>query len=257
MIGILITTFLRNDLLQKCLFYLSEYWNDDYYVIVVDQNKSSCLDSISVPNNIRGEFIKTEFDIGPLKARNLAIKRFAELNIPYILMFADNMYFLQYYDFKPVIEFLEEKEERFLCGFNRLNSVCTWETDVKKTHCFELDIPRRPKIEYKGLKFQPVDLCRNIFLCKTQMLVESLYDEDRKLADHESSFWRWIQSGYKCFYLENITFGYTKQRDGEYGKYRNRFGQEKRKMCQKYGLKSWVSYSSDLKAKWKSEQPET
>lgn len=253
-IGILITTFLRNELLQECLNSISRYWNNNYYFIVVDQNKSSCVDTINIPKNIKGEFIKIDFDTGALKARNIAIKRFKELNISYILMLADSMRFMKHYDFSQVIHFLESDTNNFLCGFNKTNSICTWECDMKKTNCFELDIPRRPKINYLGLDFQPVDICRNIFLCKTELLYNSMYDEDRKMADHESSFWRWQQNGYKCYYLDSILFDYTRDRNPIYKPYRDRFSQFKAQMMIKYNLTKWVSYSPDLKKKWDKER---
>ena len=188
-IGLLITTFLRTSLLQECIDSISKHWNDDYYFIIIDQNKSSCLDNINIPKNIEGEFIKTEFDIGALKSRNIAIKRFNELNIPYILMMADSIMLKNAYNFQPIIEFLESSEKNILCGFDIKNRL-SWECDMKKTHCFELDIPRRLPINYKCLNFQSIDICRNFFLAKTELLINNLYDEDRKLADHESFFWR-------------------------------------------------------------------
>lgn len=253
-IAIIIPSFLRLELLQECLDSISKYWNNDYYVIVIDQNKSCCSDIINIPKNIKIEFIKTDFDIGALKARNIGIKRAKELGVPYTLIFADSMKFLSDYNFSSVIEFLEQEENRFLCGFNKTGSICTWECDMKKTTCFELDIPRRPIIEFAELKFQPVDLCRNIFLCKTDLLADSLYDEDRKLCDHEVSFWRWKEKGYKCYYLDSILFGYKRYREGIYNQYRERFHEEKKKMMKKYNLTSWVRYSEDLKKKWEQEK---
>ena len=253
-IAIIIPSFLRLELLQKCLDSISKYWDDKYYVIVIDQNESSVLDKINFPHNIKGEIIKTDFDVGALKARNIGIKKADELNIPYILMFADSMLFLNNYNFDSVIKFLEQNKNNFLCGFNKTGSICTWECDMKKTDCFELDITRRPIIKFTSLKLQPVDICRNIFLCKTNLLANSLYDEDRKMGDHESSFWRWKEKGYKCYYLNSILFGYERYREGIYKNYRNRFNEEIKKMMNKYNLKGWVRYSKDLKEKWEKEK---
>lgn len=253
-IAIIIPSFLRLELLQECLDSISKYWNDNYYVIIIDQNESSALDSIVFPKNIEDNIIKTDFDIGALKARNIGIKRAKELDIPYTLVFADSMKFLSDINFNPIIEFLEQDKNNFLCGFNKTGSICTWECDMKKTTCFELDIPRRPVIKFAGLNFQPVDLCRNIFLCKTNLLADSLYDEDRKMADHESSFWRWKEKGYKSYYLDSILFGYKRYREGIYNQYRERFHEEKKKMLKKYNLTSWVKYSEDLKKKWEQEK---
>lgn len=256
-IGIIITTFLRNKLLFECLNSIQKYWSNDYYIIIVDQGKFTKEKTNFIHKflkNYQGEYIQTDFDIGALKARNIAIKRCKELNISYILMFADSMKFLNNYDFNSVIEFLESNKNNFLCGFNKTNSICTWECDMKKTNCFELDIPRRAKINYQGLEFQPVDICRNIFLCKTSLLANSLYDEDRKMCDHEASFWRWQQKGYLCYYLDSILFDYTRDRNPIYKPYRDRFSQFKAQMMQKYNLTKWVSYSPDLQQKWDKER---
>lgn len=257
MIGIIIPTFLRDKCLFDCLDSIQKYWIDDYYVIIVDQGKFTKEKTDFVQrflNKCQGEYIPTEFDIGALKARNIAIKKCKELNIPYILMFADSMRLIKQYDFSQVIEFLNTDKANFLCGFNKTNSICTWECDMKKTNCFELDIPRRPKINYRGLEFQRVDICRNIFLCKTEMLYSSMYDEDRKMADHEPSFYRWQQLGYKCYYLDSFLFDYTRDRNPVYKPYRDRFFQFRNQMLQKYNLTSWVKYSPDLKKKWDNER---
>lgn len=258
MIGILITTFCRDRLLFECLNSIEKYWDSNYYIIVVDQGHPSNEKDdfwIQKLKKITGDYIKTDFDIGPLKARNIAIKRFSELNIPYILMFADSMRFLQHYNFQSIINFLEFNENNFLCGFNKTNSVCTWECDMKKTDRFELDIPRRAKIEFENNEFLPVDICRNIFLCKTKLLNNALYDENRKMGDHESSFYRWQQMGYLCYYHEDIVFDYTKYREPEYNKFREKnFNDGRTIMMNQYGLKGWISYSNDLKKKWAMEK---
>ena len=257
-IGILITTFGRDNLLFQCLNSIQQYCNEDFFTIIVDQGHFTKEKTKYIGQffkNCKGEYIQTEFDIGALKGRNIAIKRFNELSIPYILMFADSMRFLQSYNFKPIIEFLESQLENFLVGFNKTNSVCTWECDLKKTDRFELDIPRRATIEFQGHSYIPVDICRNIFLCKTNMLAQSLYDENRKMGDHEPSFYRFQQKGYKCYYYKDILFDYTKFRETEYNKFREKnFREGRRIMKEQYHLKGWVSYSEDLIKKWKQEK---
>jgi len=257
MIGIIIPTFLRDKCLFECLDSIQKYWNNNYYAIIIDQGKFTKEKTDFVQrflNNYKGEYIPVEFDIGALKARNIAIKKCKKLNIPYVLMFSDSMRFLKKYNFTPIINFLESDKNNFLCGFNKTNSICTWECDMKKKDCFELDIPRRPKVNYNRLDFQPVDICRNIFLCKTEMLYNSMYDEDRKMGDHESSFYRWQQKGYKCYYLDSILFDYTRDRNPIYKPYRDRFSQFKARMMKKYNLTKWISYSTDLKQKWDKER---
>lgn len=247
-IGILITTFLRDKLLQQCLDSIAKYWTDDYYIIVVDQGKKENT-NFTYTYGLNGEYIKTEFDIGALKARNIAIKRFHELNIPFILMSADSIMFTKKYDFSIIKEFLNQEDDRFLCGFNIAHRL-PWECDMKKKECFYLDLPQRNIIEFKNIKFQPLDLCRNFFLAKTNLLINSLYDEDRKLADHETSFWRWKEKTYKCYYTDSIEAKYILDRPDEYNKMRNRFAEMRNLMMNKYNLSGWVNYSKELTEYW-------
>jgi len=205
-------------------------------------------------NKQSGEYMQIPFDTGALKARNIAIKRFKELNIPYILMMADSIRFKSIYDFTNIVSFLEQEENNFLCGLNLTNRI-TWECDLKKTDKFELDSPKRKPINYNNSYFQPVDICRNFFLAKTDLLMNSLYDEDRKLGDHESSFWRFKEKEYKCFYCNQIIADYIKDYSEEYSKYRKRFSNTYLKqMMEKYKLNKWISYSQDLKDKWDKEK---
>jgi len=121
---------------------------------------------------------------------------------------------------------------------------------MEKTDRFLLGLPKRDPIIFKEESFQPIDLGRNFFLAKTNLLVNSLYDEDRRMADHETSFWRWKEKGYKCFYYNKIRGEYRLNRPAEYDKMRSRFTQCKQSMMLKYGLKYWVSYSPELVKFW-------
>jgi GT2 family glycosyltransferase len=244
MIGIIITTFLRDELLFKCINHIINNWNPNYYVIIIEQGHYTPLKDNFFKDLKNVEYIKTEFDIGALQARNIGIKRIKELNLPYTIMSADSIIFKERYNFSPIIEFLEQEKDRFLCGFYCKNRI-PWEADLDKTDRFHLYAPKRNSIVYKNIKFQPIDICQNFFLAKTDLLIDSLYDEDRKLADHESSFWRFKEKEYKCFYTKSIEYDYIKSREIEYQKYRNRFiCSEKEKMKKKYNLNGWVKYEN-------------
>ena len=253
-IGIIITTFLRDELLFECINSILKHWNDDYYLIVIDQGNPS-VKKVELLHNKeyltpeKGEYIKTEFDIGPLKARNIAIRRIQELNIPFTLMSADSIIFDKIYDFNIVTEFLNREEDRFLCSFD-LKGRLPWECDMKKTDRFLLDVPKRNPLNFMGEKFQPIDLARNFFIAKTKLLLDSPYDEDRKMMDHETSFWRWKEKGYKCFYYKEIQALYELFKPPEYLLMRSRISGCKMQMKEKYNLKGWVSYSTELQAFW-------
>jgi len=126
MIGIIVTTFLRDNLLLKCLTSIKKYWNENYYLIVIDQGTSSSYKDDFITEyfkTVNGEYIRTSFDVGPLKARNIAVKKIQELNIPYTLMSADSILFTKNYDFTLITEFLEQEPSRFLCSFDIINRI--------------------------------------------------------------------------------------------------------------------------------------
>jgi hypothetical protein len=256
MIGIIITSILRDHLLSQNIEALKKYWQDSYYPIIIDQNGRNDVRNkfvedvlLDFEKKYGGRVIFTDFDIGPLKARNIAIKHLRDKNIPYLIMSADSILFNDIYNFDPVISLLEEHKDNLLCGFN-IKHRLPWEGTLEiQNGKFLLDIPRQPNFIYAGMSFQPVDICRNFFLAKTHKM--PLYDEDRIMADHESFFWRAKQLGYRCYYSDSIEATYKSVSESEYNKYRARFSTELVKMQQKYNLTGWIKYTPEMKQVFK------
>lgn len=244
MIGILITTFLRDESLFQCVNSILTNWNDNYYPLIIDQGVPSKTKE-DFFYNLPVEYQQVDYDIGPLKARNLAIKRFQELKINYFLMFADSLMFTKNYDFAPIINFLKSDDTILLCGFDVENRI-PWEGDMTiKDKRFYLDVPKKNPILFESLFFQEVDICRNCFLGKTNLFLENPYDEDRHMADHETAFYRWKQKRLRFFYLKDIQFKYNPIQTVEYTKARKRFNQNLKVALDKYNLGGWIKYSPE------------
>ena len=122
-----------------------------------------------------------------------------------------------------------------------------WNYDLElvKDKYFYLKIPKRKSILFQNIKFQPLDICGNFFLAKTQCLIDSPWDKNLKLMEHEDFFWRLKQTHWKVFYTNYIQAQHIKLHEPspEYKKMRNRMYSVFRSMLkEKYHINKWVRY---------------
>jgi hypothetical protein len=98
-------------------------------------------------------------------------------------------------------------------------------------------------IKYNNINFKKVDICRNVFLAKTDVLIKNRWDEELKLAEHEKFFLDLKQINYNVFWTDAIKFkrcvGNTSE---EYQQYRKRFGDYQKLLKQKLNINVWVIY---------------
>ena len=184
MIAILITTFLRDNLLYKTLQTITDNLPENCIVLIADQGYADEEKDITIDyykSQIPLELYKLPFDSGLSAARNFLVNKANEMKIPYILMGADSIQFTQKYDFNPIIKFLEQDNKRGIVGFDLDGSKAPWEFDMELT-------PKGIKLtsssnytEFEGIKYKKVDICRNIFLAKTETML-NLYDNELKLC---------------------------------------------------------------------------
>jgi len=246
-IAVLFTTFLRPELAQITVNSIIENTCEkpglNTIILIGDQDES--LKEIHYKRLVH---YKLPFDCGLSASRNFLVQKAKEMNCEYCLLTADSIKFTEMYNFNPVIDFLEKEEKRALMGF-QLNSRLPWEGDLEliEGKHFLLDTPKRPKIIFKGMTIQPVDICRNFFLAKTDALLQVQWDKELRLAEHEDWFYRFKQAGYESFYTDYIKADYIGTKDGEYGKYRGRIGEFKRILLKKYNLKEWIKYTPEMK----------
>lgn len=259
-INILITTFLRDNLLYKTLQSIVDNYNNCCKVLIADQGYSDSEKDITIDyykSQISLEYYKLPFDCGLSYARNFLVQKASEMNIPYCLVFADSLQFLQPYNFQPVIDFLEEDKQRGLVGFLDEGRKCPWEynmeitpTGIKFTESTEIIESNSFIVLNKEdedsvanrIKYLKVDICNNLFLAKTNTLVD-LWDNELKLGEHEDALLTYKKRGYEVYWTDSYVFKkYNGRNNEEYEDYRKRLQDYLKIFKQKYNMSGWVIY---------------
>lgn len=247
-IAILITTFLRDNLLYKTLQTIVDNYTKDCIVLIADQGYADEEKDITIDyykSQMPLEYYKIPFDSGLSFARNFLVNKANEMNIPYILMGADSIQFTQPYDFQPFIKFLEQNDKRGIVGFELDGSKCGWEFLMELTDKGIKLLSSSNYTKFEGIKYKKVDICRNIFLAKTNTLLD-LWDSELKLCEHEDSFITYKQRGYEVYWTDAISFkrisGNTSE---EYQAYRKRLSDYQKILKQKLNMSGWIIYSSE------------
>lgn len=250
-IAIIYTTFLRDRLMKQTLTSILQYWQENYTLLVGNQNKTSA-------DGLRWSFSKEicnwklPYDCGLSYARNYLIQKAHEMGIKYCLVTADSIQFTEKYDFQPVIDFLESDPNYCKVGFNIENRQnFTYDLDISKVYNkFIVKKTTRSPILANNTPYIPCDMCCNFFMAKTEHLVKIPYDNDLKLCEHEDHCYRLKQAGFKTFWTPYINSEYINDKPDEYKQMRNRLYTEFRGILKKkYGFDpegSWLVYNHKL-----------
>jgi len=244
-IAILITTFLRDSLLYKTLQNIVDNLPDNCMVLIADQGYNSEEKEITLDyykSLINLEYYRLPFDCGLSYARNYLVNRAVELEIPYCLLSADSIQFTEKYNFSNIIDLLESDATYGIVGFDLEFSKCPWEYKLNlDNNGFHL-IKSNDLITYNSIPYKQVDICRNIFLGKTNTII-NLWDDELKLVEHELSFWTYKKRGFKVFWTDTIKFKkINNSNNDEYKEYRNRFKDYQKILKQKLNITNWVNY---------------
>jgi len=264
-IGIIYTTFLRDELMYRTIQSILDNWNKDYMLFVGNQSfKDSdntdgfreLHDNIKNPHYHPIEYFNLPYDCGLSFARNFLVKRAYEQGFKYCLITADSIEFTSNYNFEPIIEFLEQNNKRAIVGFD-LRGRVYWTCDMKliPDKHFLLDMPQREPILYRDIKFQSCNVTKNFFLAKTEALVNIGWDNNLKLSEHEDFAYRVKQADYEWFYTNIVSANYIDNKPLEYMQLRQRMSNEFREILKKkYNISGWVQYTDALRKqfdKWR------
>jgi len=251
-VAIILTTFLRDNLLYKTLQTIVDNPVSDCILLIADQGYSSDEKSITVDytkSQIPCEYYKLPFDCGAYFARNFLVKKAQELGCDYCLISADSIQFKEKYNFEPIINFLNSNEKIALCGFELEDSKCAWEYEMELTKKGIKFLYPTKFITVNEIKYTKVDICRNIYLAKTKALIDSPYDEELKLGGHELNFWNLKQKGWECYWTDSLIFKRVSNTNNEYSEYRKRFSDYLQIAKQKLGITGWVIYPPKIRTK--------
>ncbi len=256
-IGIIITTFMRDTLSYEAINSIIKFWNINYEIFYGNQSYQTDNERVDGFSNFNialtdparlssnhVNYYNLPFDCGLSYARNYLVQRAKEKHCRYCLIMADSLHINSYYDFTDIINFLESDNLNGIIGFD-IKQRISWEYDLEliSNQHFILKKPRREKIVFNNIRFQPIDICRNFFLAKTDCLLDVPWDNELKLCEHEDFFYRLKQSKWKIYWTDKISCDYKTSKNDVYKKYRNRLYNEfNRFLKKKYALQRWVKY---------------
>jgi hypothetical protein len=237
-IAILITTFLRDSLLEKAVKSVLINKPSNSIILIGDQNPNHIkeLNYNYSPDCI---YVPLPFDCGLSYARNELIGIANNFKCEYLVMSADSIIFNSPYDFTPYISLLESSLRVKKIGFGLKNRQ-PWEYNMELIEGQYFNLKK--STQYVG-EYLKVDTCKNFFIATVKSFLQVPYDNDLKLCEHEDHCWRYKLEGYETLFTDKIEADYIQDRPEEYQKYRGRLYSEfKQKLLKKYGLKKWMIY---------------
>jgi len=181
-LAILITTFLRDNLLYKCIQSIVDNYPKDCIVLIADQGYVDFEKDISIDfykSQIPLEYYPLAFDCGLSVARNFLVQKAFEMNIPYCLIMPDSIQFTESYNFEPLF----------------------------------VDLNNNIIINFKLKNVEPTPL-KDIFLAKTN-LISDLWDNELKIYEYQLAFTECIKRGYKIVWNEDYNFKKINSRSNE------------------------------------------
>jgi hypothetical protein len=244
-IAIIVTTFLRDELLYKTIQNIEEFMPDNCSILIGDQNWTPEKHSNFFNPYLHIVYKQLPYDCGLSYARNFLVQKAYDMGFEYVLLSADSIQFNQKYNFTPYIDFLEKESKRGIIGFELNGSKCCWEFNLELTSQGIKLNSSKESITENNIIYKRVDICRNIFLAKTKTLL-NLWDNEMKLAEHELAFIEYKKRGHEVYWTDNISFNKAKEENStNYDISRKRFVEYKELLKKKLNISGWVIYSPE------------
>jgi len=243
-IGILITTFCRDELLDKAVKSVSENLHtDDYELIIVDQHASTKKATLY---SHLFNYSSVPFNSGLSFGRNYGVQKAKELGCEYVLIASDSFLFNKSIKELNKCKHMMEIGMKDLMGFE-LQNCCGWEAKLSLDITgFTLDFIDKSE----DRQFYKCDIVRNFFLATTDSLLDVKWDNNLKLAEHEDFFHRYKKAGYKVCWTDAIIAEKMTDRPNEYLGYRKQnFEEGLQYLIKKYKTTGWVNYLHLSRAK--------
>ena len=246
-IGIVITTFLREELLVKSLESLLQNKPDNCEVIILNQGNAGVELVHYISGHVLGSnYYMLPFNCGLSYARNFGVLKAKELGCEYVFLSSDSFLFNE--SFKKINDTIPLLDTYGLVGFDLLNSTCRWEGKLNliEGESFEIDFadPKDTKL-VNNIDVLECECMRNCFLAKTDTLLNNKWDEDLLLGEHESFMYELKLAGFLNCWTKYISLEKMTDRPVEYLKYRKtNFKAGIINVLKKYNLKTWITYKN-------------
>jgi len=253
-IAIIYSTFLRDELMYQTVQSILDNFLNNCILLVGNQSYKTDGERLNGFSNFCAnndnpchfpiEYYNLPFDCGLSYARNFLVQKAKSLGCKYCILTADSIKFTEKYNFEPIINFLEEKDNRGIVGLGLDNrQYWVYNMELIPGHFFKLNKDNLKIINSQGIEFISCEVVANFFLAKTQCLIDNPWDNNLKMAEHEDIFWRLKQTKWKVYYTDYIKAQYINNKPTEYLKFRQRLYSEfKQKLQQKYKISGWLKY---------------
>ena len=245
----IITTFGRDELLYKSVESLIPYIQDNWKILIIDQGnntkeKTKWINDIRFNKPDLVHYRCVEFNSGLSYCRNFGVQKAKEFGCKYCVIGSDSFLF------DESILHLDAIccHNYNLIGFELYGCKCGWEAKLNliERESFELDFIDKSTPQV----FYDIDICRNFFVATTDSLLDSPWDNDLKLGEHEDFFYRYKLANYKCIWSNFISGTKMADRPNEYAKIRKEnFDNGIKYLREKWNIKGWVSYKNLDRAK--------
>jgi glycosyltransferase involved in cell wall biosynthesis len=243
-IGIIITTFLRDDLLYKSAQSLVQFIQPNWEIIIIDQDATQQkeYEFKNIP------YYSVPYNSGLSYSRNYGVQKAKELDCGYVLISSDS--FLMNESIKKLNYFIDNNLFGYdILGLYLSGCICEWEAKLNliKGEGFELDFIDKD-IKYSkqdNYKLFDCDIIKNFFIAKTDSLLKSPWDNNLLLGEHEDFFYQAKINNLKVGWTDLITAEKMKDRPEEYNELRTKnFNEGIQKLKEKYHIKRWVIYKN-------------
>jgi len=252
-IGFIITTMLRDELLRKSVESLLKYKQDNREIIVIDQGEIT-IEKRDWLKEKNVHYYPISFDSGLSFSRNYGVQIAKQKNCDYVVIGSDSFLFNESIQkINTIVDLLNSSNYSF-CGFSLDNCICGWEGKINliEGQAFELDFVDKKKPHYilNKIPFWKIEICRNFFIAKIDILLNVQWDENLKLREHEDEFMRIKQAGYRGLWTDYIIAEKMTDRPNKYKQLRNKNMQEGLIYLQKkWNIKNWIKYKKFNNAK--------
>lgn len=246
-IAIILTSFLRPELLERSLHSILAIWQKNWEIVVVDQSKERSLDPNLNYFNLHYE--RVPFNSGLSYARNYGVQKAKELGCEYCLITADSILFNEDMQFvNHLLQFIPHSEMPISLLGLHLDNRIEWEAELNliEGKSFELNFIEKNNTNKEGYIIWLCDIVRNFFIATTESLLTVGWDNNLKAGEHEDFFWRYKQQGFLVGCTKACTgtyIGDDSKNIGEYAIYRKQnFSNGIKALKEKYKINGWVSY---------------
>jgi cytidyltransferase-like protein len=224
----MVTTFLRDELLVRCIDSIRKFYPD--ISVFVGDNGNETEKKTAYLKSKGCRYFRLPFDLGVSGVRNETLKLIPDV-FDYIMIVEDDCVFTEKTDLTKYRDVLDHDERIGLCGGTLIlktgkeqhyEAKVYWEDGV---HYIERD-PDPPAWETtaQGTRFKIYDLILNVFLMRRKVWLDNPWDEQFKTALEHCDFFMGLQRNTKwtVAYTPDSEIKHLPEAPGDYQKYRAR-----------------------------------